>query len=126
MVQCKKCGDEVPDGKRRCDSCGKLVVLYLPEPLFLMTSLSFAAAYGLIGFFGIGHLYIGKDRKGAVLFVFGVALLTFFLLNISERPEILLWVTILGIIVWVFSVLDVYRLTKRYNKHLAINGAAPW
>lgn len=98
----------------------------LPEPFFLGTSIGMAAAFGLAGFFGVGHMYLGKDRRGAALFAFGAALLTTFLLNAPEKITVLLAVTVLGFVVWVFQIFDVYRLTRQYNEYLALHGTAPW
>ena len=35
-----------------------------------------AAIFGLAGFFGIGHIYIGEKRKGMMLLVVGIVLVS--------------------------------------------------
>lgn len=126
MPQCSECGAEVSEEMARCDSCGGRIIRLLPERFFLGTSISMAAAFGLAGFFGVGHMYIGKDRRGAALFALGVALLTTFLVSAPERTTVLRAVVILGFIVWVFQIFDAYRLTKQYNEYLALHGTAAW
>lgn len=73
---------------------------------------------GLIGFAGIGHIYIGKLTEGIIFLIIGwvllfIGALTFFLL-------------ILWFIYVIWQTYDAYNKANQYNASVQQTGRAPW
>ena len=83
-----------------------------------VTALILASIPGVLGFIGIGHMYLGYVRRGIVLlvvgFVFGVIILIAF-------SVIFLVALIPFVILLVWSILNVRKLYYEYNN--ALNSA---
>lgn len=95
---------------------------------------------------GAGHLYIGKLVRGLVIMIayFSISILSAVwifnqignLTNMSDPDAIMNalgssigLISILSIatfIIWIFQLIDVYSLTKKYNEGLQRTGQAPW
>lgn len=82
MAFCPSCGGGVVQGSRFCPACGHqfgpsvrptdLVGGKSPRTALLLGFLP-----GLIGFMGLGHMYVGKKAMGALLLVVGTVLALF-------------------------------------------------
>ena len=74
MVFCRNCGGDLPsDNSSYCPVCGKpqntaTAVTMAAQTKKVGPAIALALIAGIIGFNGIGHLYIGKIRKGVVIF----------------------------------------------------------
>lgn len=157
---CPECGAEVKKGSKFCGSCGKELTKTpvevdreiskvkelesgtLPSKLAKTGSKSsgvaavLAGILGLFGIWGIGHIYLGKLSRGAVLLAFGLMLESiiwyfFFKFFLSHHLGpfdlmILYLIGIIGLIVWIWQTYDAYTLAKKFNKHLREYGEAPW
>lgn len=67
---------------------------------------------------GVGEIYTGKVGKGLALLLLAIiaACLILFVVGFIMYP-----------IVWIYSMVDSYKLAKEYNYYLAMNdGNAPW
>ena len=82
------------------------------------TAVVIALIAGIIGFNGIGHLYIGRLTRVASLLIIGwiFVALTFFFIPFG----------IVYLIFWVWQVYDVNIKAKYFNKYVINNGKAPW
>lgn len=78
-----------------------------------------ALVLGLIGFAGIGHIYIGKLTEGIVFLIVGWVLLVVGILTFG-----------IGLILWLIFVIwqtyDAYNKANRYNAAVQQTGRAPW
>lgn len=96
-----------------------------------------AAIFGLAGFFGIGHIYIGEKRKGMMLLVVGIVLATMtwiiyllgfvtyrgwslgiarivYIPSISSAGDAAAGVIqIILLILWIWQITDSYSLAKK-------------
>jgi len=90
---------------------------------------------------GVGQIYVGKILRGVLILVlfpiiyillsvamYGVALSDIdtgssFVFNFGI---IMFIVLVIGIIFWIWQIVDAYRLANRYNEELRRTGRAPW
>ncbi|MDH5443749.1 MAG: hypothetical protein OEX16_05570 [Hadesarchaea archaeon] len=84
-----------------------------PQPAAIL----FAVIPGLIGLLGIGHLYLGKRRRGACYLLFGLLVTALVIsLPLVYPPSVfsLEFVFILCIytVAWVWQIVDAYRLAR--------------
>ncbi|HUV25008.1 MAG TPA: hypothetical protein VMW26_06240 [Methanomassiliicoccales archaeon] len=165
--RCTRCGEPIQEWSRYCSRCGwKLVPSeqagptyqesqyprpnyqgsYYPPPYYRSwvkekdpgTVLLLALILGLIGFMGIGHLYIGKIARGVVLLIFGLIIAPMFAaammyLMVSGMGYIdetviipFIVLTIIWLIVLIWQTYDAHELAKRYNYVLRTTGLPPW
>ena len=90
-----------------------------PEWKSMGVTIVLTVVLGILGFGGIGHIYLGKIIKGIVVLIVGIILLvvTIFTMGIG----------LIGLIpfaIWV--VYDSYKLCKYYNNNLEQTGKSPW
>lgn len=145
MVFCRHCGKDIPDEETSyCPSCGKPQndvpgvpgVVSPTQTKSPGTTLAIALIAGAFGFNGIGHLYIGKIKKGLGLMVAGwilialPALILPLVMISSEQPFLLFLFLPISIVIfvalWTWQAYDAYKQTKYYNEYLDNNGRAPW
>jgi len=97
------------------------------------------ALFGLIGIMGIGHLYVGKVRRGLIIFFVGIlsfvlmGYFAFFLVSMGPHMPPVFGYAIfmtLGAIFWlilfIWQIFDANRLAVEYNENIRKTGKAPW
>jgi len=109
------------------------------------TTLVLSIIVGLMGIMGIGHIYLGKTKRGIIILVIGIfswSLLfvpTFLVLG-SEIPMdeytlekrltdmiSIIAIAIVGVIaLFIWQIIDARRLCKKYNKYLLDHEQPPW
>lgn len=82
------------------------------------TAVVLAAVLGLIGFNGIGHMYVGKLTDGVLYLIIGWILI---LIAIFTWFGWLLW-----LIYWIWLIYDAYNKANQYNAAVQMTGRAPW
>jgi len=94
-----------------------------------------ALILGLFGLWGIGHVYVGKLKRGIVLLVVGIILTVFGLISVLGTMIVgglaglvgggivLLIILLVG---WIWQIFDAYKLAKQYNDYVYKHGKAPW
>ena len=103
----------------------------ISRPLLLplkKTSVSLLLA-GLVGilFMGIGHVYLGRMRRGVVILFSGVVTGVLFLAAmVTAFFSIGIVFGVIRFFIWIWQIYDADRLTKRYNSILESTGHAPW
>ena len=124
MVYCRNCGENLPsENSSFCPGCGKpqnnaSAVTMAAQTKNAGTAIVIALIAGILGFNGIGHMYIGKIGKGISLLVVGWIILA---LTIVFIP-----IGIIYIIFWLWQTYDVNSKTKYYNNFILNNGKTPW
>jgi TM2 domain-containing membrane protein YozV len=124
MVFCRNCGgDLLSDNSSYCPVCGKpqntaTAVTMAAQTKNVGSAIALALIAGIIGFNGIGHLYIGKIRKGIVILVVGWIILAITFLFV---PFVLIY-----FIFWIWQAYDVNKSAKYYNQYILKNGKTPW
>lgn len=124
MVFCRNCGGDLPsDNSSFCPVCGKpqntaTAVTMAAQTKNVGSAIALALIAGIIGFNGIGHLYIGKIGKGIVILVIGWIILGITFLFIPFG--------IIYLIFWIWQAYDVNNKAKYYNEFILKNGKTPW
>ncbi|NYT11970.1 MAG: hypothetical protein GKC03_05375 [Methanomassiliicoccales archaeon] len=164
---CPRCGEPIWEWSKYCSRCGwklphkehagptyqeaqyprsNYQESYYPPPYHRPwvkekdpgTVLLIALILGIIGFMGIGHLYVGKIARGIALLIFGliivpmfVAVMMYLMVSgigyIDETvivPFIVL--TVIWLIVLIWQTYDAHELAKQYNHVLRTTGLPPW
>jgi TM2 domain-containing membrane protein YozV len=102
-----------------------------------------AILVGLFGLWGIGHVYLGRIRRGLLLLALGIVLNALsvggFLLGIllfgrdsgsglflSLGLGASIFLGIVTLALWVWQTYDAYRLAKKFNAYVQEHGKAPW
>jgi TM2 domain-containing membrane protein YozV len=139
-VRCPKCGGGNVVGymgEWECMDCGCKFRLSTSRSNYRFSKMpewknpAFAAVLALIfGFFilmGIGHIYVGRVRRGIAIMIIGLMLIPFGIVTgaltygIGFLVTIALW---LALLIW--QTLDAYNLAKEYNRIAWETGRAPW
>lgn len=90
---------------------------------------------GLIGLMGIGHIYVGRIRRGVLLLIggpflviTGVGFLLFSVFGfITPLIGLVGFVLLLGaIVLWFWQVFNAYSLAKKFNALVRETGKPPW
>ncbi len=98
---------------------------------------------GLLGLMGVGHIYLGRLRRGVIILIIAplswtMILISFTILGLAEPEEDIMIATIgvlggieivLGIglfVLFIWQILNSRKLCKEYNEYLEQNGRAPW
>lgn len=124
MVYCRNCGGNLPsENSSFCPVCGKpqnnaSAVTMASQTKNPGTAIIIALIAGILGFNGIGHMYIGKIGKGIILLIVGWIILAITILFIP--------VGIIYIIFWLWQAYDVNSKAKYYNNFILNNGKTPW
>lgn len=80
---------------------------------------------GLLGFAGVGQIYVGKTMRGIVILVIGWVLVGANLLSSLLIVTLCLSVPI-SLIFILWQAVDAMELAKKYNRELEQTGSAPW
>lgn len=124
MVFCRNCGGDLPsDNSSFCPVCGKpqntaTAVTMAAQTKNVGSAIALALIAGILGFNGIGHLYIGKIGKGIVILVIGWIILGITFLFIPFG--------LIYLIFWIWQAYDVNNKAKYYNDFILRNGKTPW
>ncbi|GKS62137.1 hypothetical protein YTPLAS21_15950 [Candidatus Nitrosocosmicus sp.] len=124
MVYCRNCGGNLPsENSSFCPVCGKpqnnaSAVTMASQTKNPGTAIIIALIAGILGFNGIGHMYIGKIGKGIILLIVGWIILALTILFIP--------VGIIYIIFWLWQAYDVNSKANYYNNFILNNGKTPW
>lgn len=142
MPYCPNCGKEVQADASFCPSCGhNLKVAPAPRPAPSVptehkssgVAAVLALVLGIIGLMGIGHIYVGRIRRGIILLIIGI-----FLAVLTWGSFLLGFVTFgLGFLVgiffaiilfalWIWQTYDAYSLSKKFNAAARETGKPPW
>lgn len=123
---CQKCGTNLKEGTR--NTCVPPNVTYaLPlKSTGLAAVLSFLLA-------GLGQVYVGKIARGIGFIVCGVvialvmmSMITIFISSYGAVWIIAVIASIVCIAIWIFNVIDAYKLANEYNDVLQQTGNPPW
>jgi hypothetical protein len=81
----------------------------------------------MLNFFlpGIGHVYIGRNKRGWIIF-FIMAFLTSFIFIFPAILIVFPLSLVSWIGIWSFTLFDGNFLTNKYNFDLQTKGYAPW
>jgi hypothetical protein len=143
---CPKCGKEVPVEANFCPSCGYAFNQVPPaKPVILPNQKNtgiaavLALVLGIFGLMGVGHVYVGKIKRGIILLIIGII---FGILSIFSTLILLslftgfstfglgsigaIIVIIIDLALWIWQTYDAYSLAKKYNKAVQETGKTPW
>lgn len=100
---------------------------------------------GLMGIMGVGHIYLGRVRRGVIILIIGIAswsafFIPFAILGVMGEleeepsdPSILIGIIggLIGVgigvfILFIWQVINSRKLCKEYNEHLEKTGNPPW
>ena len=124
MVFCRNCGGDLPsDNSSFCPVCGKpqntaTAITMAAQTKNVGSAIALALIAGILGFNGIGHLYIGKIGKGIVILIIGWIILGITFLFIPFG--------LIYLIFWIWQAYDVNNKAKYYNDFILRNGKTPW
>ena len=153
MPFCKQCSKEISPDARFCPHCGYDQTALPAVPMVGLetknTGLAAVLALiaGLFGFWGVGHIYVGKIGRGLALLVLGIIIgwvfgfLTLFgvifgatfrypgyryggLIVVGIVGGIIWFLIVLAIFIW--QIYDAYSLAKYYNSYVQRYRKAPW
>ncbi|WP_400203555.1 zinc-ribbon domain-containing protein [Candidatus Methanomassiliicoccus intestinalis] len=144
-MYCVKCGSEIPDGSEFCSKCGNPVspsasqnnAYANPQPYAYqyqrpLKSAGLAAVLSFL-FTGLGQVYVGKIARGIGFIVCGVvialvmvSMITIFISSYNAVWIIAIITSIVCIAIWIFNVIDAYKLANEYNDVLQQTGNPPW
>ena len=105
--------------------------LYSRNP-WVATALAFIL--GLYGFFGVGHLWVGRVQRGLAVLFGGLATAGIgigFLIASKAIPDVIsavfaiLFFVIAGAL-FLWQIFDAARLAREWNAHVAQTGRKPW
>jgi len=88
------------------------------------TTLVLAIIGGLLGFCGIGHMYVGKVGKGVVILIMALVLYAIGITTLFILVGIPFLIGGLAIFIW--QIFDARKLCREYNYYLSNNGRPPW
>ena len=100
---------------------------------------------GLMGIMGVGHIYIGRVKRGVIILIIGIASWTAFFIPIAilgvmgeleeESPDPAVIIGMLGgfvlvgigvLILFIWQVLNSRKLCREYNEYLVEHEQPPW
>jgi len=170
MTFCTKCGKELQEGSAFCHACGYPVNAQEPNqyqnqnqwngnrnyytPRYqekdVAITLILSIILGLIGLMGIGQIYVGRAKRGALIMIAGIILaVASYALLIYYLTSDYLWgydpyygtysgpdigavlafaavISIIHLIFFIWQAYDSYKLAKKYNQELNSTGKPPW
>ncbi len=133
---CSKCGAEVSEADKFCKACGAGLGTPSAPTAAPITAkqkdrgvtLLLAILVGLIGFYGIGHVYLGRITRGVAIlitdFVFTIIVIVSLVTFVLWPLAVVFGLASLGLFVW--QVIDANSLVNKYNKALEETGKSPW
>jgi TM2 domain-containing membrane protein YozV len=130
-MYCPQCGNEVQQSSSFCPKCGSTMNpnstaannFYTASVMVNKKSEGLAL---ILSFFipGVGQMYVGRIGRGAAILI-GFYLSIFII--IAFALVLLLLPILIPFVIWLFGVIDAYRLAKKYNQQLLFNdGQPPW
>jgi len=168
MTFCIKCGKELQDGAAFCHACGCPVNAqdqnqnqyqnqwndnrnyYAPHYREKDTGITIilGVLLGLFGIMGVGQIYVGKAKRGALIMIAGffLAFASYLLLFLYLTSD-LFWsydsynnyvlnfravlafaavISFIHLIFFIWQAYDSYKLAKKYNQELYSTGKPPW
>jgi len=98
---------------------------------------------GLLGLMGVGHIYLGRLRRGIIILIIAplswtMILISYTMLGLVEPQEdvmvaaigvlggITLVLVMVFLVLFIWQILNSRKLCKEYNEYLEQNGRAPW
>ena len=100
---------------------------------------------GLMGIMGVGHIYLGRVRRGVLILIIGIASWSAFFIpfvilgvlgELGEEPSdtnilIAMIVGLIGVgigvlVLFIWQVINSRKLCREYNAHLEKTGNPPW
>ncbi len=136
MAFCPKCGAQIGKENAFCSNCGaKLVTKVAPvvtqaaptvgrksEGIAVML----AILIGFIGFYGMGHLYVGRIRRGiAILLIdWAISIIGIVFVVILLPLGILFLLGSFALFIW--QIFDAHGLARQWNRTVDDTGEAPW
>lgn len=128
MKYCTNCGQNIQSNNMKyCTSCGahqnnKQKSFTLSQNKNWRTVVLISLIVGFLGFEGIGHIYIGKTRRGITLLLIG------WVLSISTAISSSIGLNIANVLIgisffafWIWQVYDVNKLVKQHNEYVIQN-----
>jgi len=106
-------------------------------------TLGLSLGLGLLGIMGIGHIYVGKVKRGIGILIGGIlAWASFFIIywvyGVLEGPQLsdmqlvvmifgpFIIAAVAGITLFIWQILNSRKLCKQYNEYYEQHGTAPW
>lgn len=152
MTYCKQCGTELPSGADKCANCGSPAIEGTLQTTVKMdhpvpykspgTAALIALVGGLFGFPGIGHIYVGRLRRGTLILVSG---LVFFFVSafmifagsvasigragsggLAAGVVLAIALSIAYIVIWIWQIFNARTLAKKFNEQVKLTGKEPW
>ena len=109
------------------------------------TTMVLAIIVGLMGIMGVGHLYLGKIRRGIIILVIGICSWSLLFVpaillltwespmdeyTLEQRVSNMTSIIIIGLVgvlaLFVWQIIDARKLCRKYNKHLFDNEKPLW
>jgi len=109
------------------------------------TTVVLSIVVGLLGFMGIGHLYVGRVRRGVIILIIGLLSWTALFIPmvmlgmLAELKEdtfdpeavmgMLVGFMVVGIgvlVLFIWQIFNSRKLCKEYNEYLEQHGKSPW
>ena len=107
-------------------------------------TLVLSVVVGLLGFMGVGHIYLGRVRRGIIILIIAplswtMIFISFAMLGLLDELEEDVMVAVFGVlggieivlgiglfVLFIWQILNSRKLCKEYNEYLEKNGRAPW
>jgi len=109
-------------------------------------TLIFSIVVGLLGFMGVGHIYLGRVKRGVIILLIGifgwiVVFVSIAILGIMDESNFdieedssaifLLIGVLIGVgggylVLFIWQILNARKLCRHYNDYYEKNGKAPW
>ena len=140
-MYCQNCGQELPESARFCDRCGMRIGGGFepprtgPDECDIASIMVNKKSEGLAIILsviipGLGQMYVGDLKRGAVIFV-SIIVVTFLwmlcLADLGYSASMFMLVAslvlmVLTVAMWFYSIYDAYRLAKEHNQELLRRG----
>ncbi len=130
---CSKCSFDNPAGVSFCGNCGHELSKRAARVLGVKskdrgTTLVLAILLGLFGFYGMGHIYLGRAARGVAFLLTDWAVsivgVVFMFTAILWPVGVMFFLVSVGLFFW--QILDADSLVRHYNKVLEETGNVPW
>lgn len=134
--ECPKCHSALHEHSKNIESPSRIVE-QLPYKSPGTTAL-IAFLGGIFGFPGIGHIYVGKVKKGILILMGGLVIYIIMVfssiaLNAAELlSSVQIWVIIIVIFLggyialFIWQIFDAREFAKKFNVTVRTTGKEPW
>jgi TM2 domain-containing membrane protein YozV len=143
---CDKCGRPVDQQQQQYQQYqqqpqyGPPPPQYQPYPYYVKEKEAALAIVLSLLIPGVGQIYCGRILRGILILVLipgfsmvlSLALYGMVMYNgtgsgfMFNFPIVFIIIFLIGIILWIWQIVDAYRLANRYNEELRRTGRAPW